>query len=611
MTPGHGWNDVRGQVAKVWILERSQIRLKLGSCILVRVVQESTANQDQARNWISQYISVFLMAAWYTIACSGAEPTISGLKRDIEFARIDGMSLTLDAFVPEGDGPFPTCILVHGGGYTKGDKRSSFEPLLETLSQAGFAWFTIDYRLAPQHRWPACAEDVETAIRWVAEHAKEFNLDKHRIALIGESAGGHLVSYVGTRAKGITGVAAVVAFYAPHDLEFQVRHRNAFGESLSALLGLKELSDDAFQQLRDASASHFAEPQMPPYLLIHGDKDVGVPYEQSVRFRKQLQKLGNTCDLITIEGSALGIAEWEKLKSDYKEQLVAWLRKTLQTSDRRSISERLEAMGAKLTHVNGILTGVTIHNCDKLGIADFSLIGRSTELKTLTLSGNCPGLTDKALSYLSELSNLEEFATNGMQITDEGLSQFTSLKKLKSMSFFHPALGIKDFDGHGFAALKALPELRTLTIAGSSYNDRGMAAIAEIKQLQEFRTWHTYQTQAGNESLTKLTHLKSLWLGQRLRRSREGGDPISLDDTTLEVIVKLKTLESLTLNESRLSLSALRRLSALPNLKRLQLRDIDIPDASIEDLNAAFPHVKVEWKPLTETERARLTAYLN
>src|SRR5262245_52269181 len=86
------------------------------------------------------------------------------LKTDIEFAKVGKVSLTLDAFVPEGPGPFPTCILVHGGGFVRGDKQTYIKPIFAPLAEAGFTWFTINYRLAPEHRFPACAEDVVTAI---------------------------------------------------------------------------------------------------------------------------------------------------------------------------------------------------------------------------------------------------------------------------------------------------------------------------------------------------------------------------------------------------------------------------------------------------------------
>ena len=114
-----------------------------------------------------------------------ADPKASplpGVRSDIEFAKVEDVRLTLDAFVPEGPGPFPTCILVHGGGFVRGDKQSYIKPIFEPLSKAGFTWFTINYRLAPQHRGPHRTEDVERAIRWVKANAKEYKVDINRIA---------------------------------------------------------------------------------------------------------------------------------------------------------------------------------------------------------------------------------------------------------------------------------------------------------------------------------------------------------------------------------------------------------------------------------------------
>jgi alpha-L-fucosidase 2 len=251
------------------------------------------------------------------------------LKTDIEFARPGGAGLTLDAFVPDGPGPFPTCILVHGGGFMRGDKTTYIKPLFEPLSLAGFTWFSINYRLAPAHRFPACIEDVEAAVRWVKAHAKEFKADPARIALIGESAGGHLVSLAGVRAKGETSVKAVVPFYAPHDLELQVASRGQLGPSMEALFGLKELNDAARGVLRAASPSTYLRADLPPYLLVHGNKDTTVPFEQSVKFQAKMKSLGARCDLITIEGGAHGMGGWEKLGSDYVAQMIAWLNKAL------------------------------------------------------------------------------------------------------------------------------------------------------------------------------------------------------------------------------------------------------------------------------------------
>ena len=251
------------------------------------------------------------------------------LKSDIVFATAGGTNLTLDAFVPEGEGPFPTCILVHGGAWMNGTKTSYIAPLFEPLSKAGFAWFSINYRLAPQYRYPACIEDVESAIRWVKAHASEYKADPQRIALIGESAGGQLVSLAGVRAKADTRVAAVVPFYAPHDMESRVRECPSAPAWVKPLFGVTELNDAAWQALRDASPINQIRPGLPPYLLIHGTKDDKVPFEQSLRFQAKMKAASNTCDLIAIEGGAHGMGGWEKLDPGYKDKLIAWLREKL------------------------------------------------------------------------------------------------------------------------------------------------------------------------------------------------------------------------------------------------------------------------------------------
>ncbi|MGC4002910.1 MAG: prolyl oligopeptidase family serine peptidase [Pirellulales bacterium] len=172
-------------------------------------------------------------------------------------------------------------------------------------------------------------DDVDTAIRWVKTHAKEYKVDPERIALIGESAGGFLVSYAGAKGKDETRVAAVVAFYAPHDREFQIDKLGKLGESTTALFGITELNEESRKILRRASATDHLHARMPPYLLIHGDKDEQVPFEQSTKFQERMKKLGNTCDLITIPKGAHGMGGWAKLDSDYREKMIAWLKTTL------------------------------------------------------------------------------------------------------------------------------------------------------------------------------------------------------------------------------------------------------------------------------------------
>src|SRR4051794_13975979 len=74
------------------------------------------------------------------------------VETDIEYGRAGGVRLLLDASAPDGPGPHPVVIVVHGGGWASGDKQD-LAPVTEPLTRANFTWFSINYRLAPEHRW--------------------------------------------------------------------------------------------------------------------------------------------------------------------------------------------------------------------------------------------------------------------------------------------------------------------------------------------------------------------------------------------------------------------------------------------------------------------------
>jgi len=258
----------------------------------------------------------------------------AALRPDIEYGTAAGESLKLDAYVPEGAGPFPAVILVHGGGWTGGDKsggprKGYMAPMHAPLEKAGFAWFSINYRLAPKHRYPACIEDVETAIRWVKAHAAEFHVDPKRIALSGESAGGHLVALAAVRADEGTRLAAVVPFYGRFDLVVGLQSGAAMPGSAPALFGRTTADDAILAVMREASPSLRVKPGLPPFLLVHGTGDKTVPYEQSTLLLARLKDAGVPCELISIKDGPHGMLPWDAIAPDFKERVVAWLVRTL------------------------------------------------------------------------------------------------------------------------------------------------------------------------------------------------------------------------------------------------------------------------------------------
>jgi alpha-L-fucosidase 2 len=251
---------------------------------------------------------------------------------DVEYSRPGGFSLKLDAHLPPGPGPFPAVILVHGGGWSEGDKAGKFiQPLFAPLNETGFAWFSINYRLAPQFSYPAPAEDLEAAVRFLKQHAKEYKVIPSKIALMGESAGGHLVDVVG--AKNDVGVAAVVCFYGPIDLvEWSKRlEGKPLSPNVQAFFNMKSLDEVGRAHIREASPRIYLNKKTPPFLVIHGTRDEAVSYSQALLTVKLLKERGIPCDLITVPDGVHGVMNWEKDPrfQIYKAPMVAWLQKTL------------------------------------------------------------------------------------------------------------------------------------------------------------------------------------------------------------------------------------------------------------------------------------------
>ena len=144
--------------------------------------------------------------------------------KNIVYKEIDGESLKLDVYIPEGEGPFPAVVVVHGGAWRFGSK-GQLSMYARDLAKRGYVSFAINYRLAPKHKSPAQTEDCRDAVRWVRQNGHKYKADPKRIGAMGYSAGGHLVSMLATTGlskaddpKGVgTKIVAAVAGGAPTD----------------------------------------------------------------------------------------------------------------------------------------------------------------------------------------------------------------------------------------------------------------------------------------------------------------------------------------------------------------------------------------------------------
>jgi acetyl esterase/lipase len=257
------------------------------------------------------------------------------VRRDVVYGEAGGETLRLDVATPDGQGPFPVVILVHGGGWSSGDKAGTekpgagadIRPWFEPLTAAGFVWVSINYRLAPANRWPACLEDTRAAVAWVRAHAAEFGGDPERIAIMGHSAGGHIALFAAVATEGgAAPVRAVVGCAAVSDLESDSRRRGGPSASLQALFGVAaEMSPETLALLAAHSPVNALKAGYPPALLLHGDADKTVTLDQSVAFRERVLAVGGDCELHVLPGAGHRLAEWAAKDPAWTRVLTEWL----------------------------------------------------------------------------------------------------------------------------------------------------------------------------------------------------------------------------------------------------------------------------------------------
>jgi acetyl esterase len=152
-------------------------------------------------------------------AASRVPPIEVAATEDIEIPG-EGMALPARVYRPRGDGPFPTLAFFHGGGFTIGDIDSYELQCRDVCAQAGAVVVSTDYRLAPEHPFPAAVDDCTAAMRWIGERLDGFGGDARRYAVGGDSAGGNLAAVCAqvARDEGGPPLAAQLLIYPATDL---------------------------------------------------------------------------------------------------------------------------------------------------------------------------------------------------------------------------------------------------------------------------------------------------------------------------------------------------------------------------------------------------------
>jgi acetyl esterase/lipase len=208
----------------------------------------------------------------------------------------------MDIYLPEGRDTISTklMILLHGGGWTRGDKNE-FNPYIAGLMERlpGYAFANINYRLFDNgvHKFPDQENDIRAAVGFLLNKSGEYGFSKN-IVLMGASAGAHLALLQGYKNMGEIKPKAIVSFFGPTDLEHLYRNPGfpAVPFLLGSITGTTPDKDPEFYKA--SSPIQYVNKQSPPTLLLHGGNDNLVPAEQSRLLNNKLKKLGVKQDLI-------------------------------------------------------------------------------------------------------------------------------------------------------------------------------------------------------------------------------------------------------------------------------------------------------------------------
>ncbi|WP_428818588.1 alpha/beta hydrolase fold domain-containing protein [Microbulbifer sp. MCCC 1A16149] len=216
-----------------------------------------------------------------------APDTSTVVQRGVVYRQLGKRALHLDIFRPESaaaDERHPAVLLVHGGGWRSGN-RTLQEPMATYLANHGFVAATVEYRLSLEARYPAGVQDVKAALGWLRNHAEEYGIDPHRIAILGASSGAQMATLVGVTpgmevfetagssgldaAQAIVNLDGIVSFTTPMALKHEnAPHKNP--SAAGAWFGGRYQEVPALW--RQASPLEYAGAGSPPTLFINSSR---------------------------------------------------------------------------------------------------------------------------------------------------------------------------------------------------------------------------------------------------------------------------------------------------------------------------------------------------
>lgn len=262
---------------------------------------------------------------------------------DVTYGNPGGAPVKLNAYLVKSDKPTPILIFIHGGGWREGDKKGVPRYLKDQLFDSGISIVSANYRLSGEAPYPAQVDDCTRAVQFVRSKAKEWNVNPHRIAVMGPSAGGHLSLWVGLHddrkkpdssdlvERESSRVSCVVNYFGPTDFRLltKMEHRHP---AYMMLFGRKpgESPTDVPKSLVEAASPiTYVSSDDPPVFTAHGTADEIVPQKHAILLVEKLKEKGVVAETYFLESGNHVLSNRRPDWPDYQAATIVFLKKRL------------------------------------------------------------------------------------------------------------------------------------------------------------------------------------------------------------------------------------------------------------------------------------------
>jgi acetyl esterase len=236
---------------------------------------------------------------------------------DVDFRQVPSRMLKARIYQPQGAGPFPVLLDLHGGAWHDKDRFAN-QPMDEAVAKSGVLVVAVDMRNSPEAAYPASVQDASYAIRWLKHKAKEWKGDPSNLGLLGSSSGGHVAQLIAMRpndarynaiplpdAPNVDTSVAYVATRSPIS-DCHARYEHMVKTERPEMIKKTKMYFDPWESIFEANPMLILErgekATLPPLLIMQGEMDTNVPWQIQEKFGKLYRAAGGECQVEVFEG---------------------------------------------------------------------------------------------------------------------------------------------------------------------------------------------------------------------------------------------------------------------------------------------------------------------